>query len=209
MRIPFVESPNFSERKFPNVCGIVIHYTAGGSAKGSIDWLCNPQSRASAHYVISRSGDVAQLVRLKDKAWHAGVAEMEVDGEMLSDPSRFTIGIELANHGLLQKIGSSYFYEIGREIRPYKRTAPEFAELVYDSGLVASGWWEPYPDAQIDALQQLLVKISEMPDYKAAAENLIGHEEIGMPLGRKKDPGPLFPWKRFVHKTERRTRRGK
>ena len=206
-KIPFVPSPNFSERhwdRWQEVGGVVVHYTAGGSANGSIRWLCNPHARASAHFVISRSGRVPQLVELSMKAWHAGVAEMPVEGEATSDPSRFTIGIELANHGLLQQRKGEFFYEVGRQLKPYQHRQPRFSQLVYDSGLTVGGYWEPYPDAQLDALQELLLKLAGN-GYRQAASNLIGHEEISMPLGRKRDPGPLFPWERFSRKLERRT----
>ncbi|HET7133749.1 MAG TPA: peptidoglycan recognition family protein, partial [Gammaproteobacteria bacterium] len=57
--------PNWQVRK------VVIHTTEGGFA-GSVSWLRNPRSQASAHYVVSRTGKVAQLVRESDIAWHAG-----------------------------------------------------------------------------------------------------------------------------------------
>jgi N-acetyl-anhydromuramyl-L-alanine amidase AmpD len=50
---------------------IVIHVTEG-SYLGSIQWLRNPRSRASSHYVVSQRGEIAQLVRDDDIAWHAG-----------------------------------------------------------------------------------------------------------------------------------------
>ncbi len=201
---PLVMSPNQSNRKGAEVVGTVFHYTAGGSAGGSISWLCNPAAKASAHFVISRSGDTTQLVPLDRKAWHAGVSEMLIGDEMKSDASRHTIGIELANHGMLQKQNGDYYYELGRSLKKYRRAQPVYARLDYDNGLQVEGWWEPYPDAQIDALQSLLMNIKGA-GYEAAAQNPIGHEEIGMPMGRKKDPGPLFPWGRFYRKIDRRT----
>ena len=204
--IPFVSSPNFSSRRGMDVVGTCIHYTAGGSASGSIRWLCNPQARASAHFVISRTGRTTQLVELSMRAWHAGVAEMAhpISGETMSLPDRFLIGVELANHGHLQKVDSVYYYEIGRQLKRYHRKEPELSTLEYDNGLKVEGWWEPYPDAQIDALQDLLRNLAAK-GHKEAASNLVGHEEIGMPLGRKKDPGPLFPWNRFHRKQGMRT----
>jgi N-acetyl-anhydromuramyl-L-alanine amidase AmpD len=63
-------SPNYNENR-PYTTRIVIHVTQGSFA-GSVSWLKNPQSNASAHYVIrSSDGYIVQLVREKDKAWHA------------------------------------------------------------------------------------------------------------------------------------------
>jgi N-acetyl-anhydromuramyl-L-alanine amidase AmpD len=51
---------------------VVIHVTQGSWA-GSIKWFQNPNARVSAHYVIrSSDGRIAQCVRDRDIAWHAG-----------------------------------------------------------------------------------------------------------------------------------------
>lgn len=72
---------------------IVIHYTAGG--ENSVDWLKNPSSKASAHFVITRAGKVTQLVDTKLKAWHAGRSEWNG----MRACNNFSIGIELENWG--------------------------------------------------------------------------------------------------------------
>ncbi|NED93889.1 amidase [Phytoactinopolyspora alkaliphila] len=51
---------------------VVIHMMQGTYA-GSISWFQNPSSNVSAHYCIrSSDGQVTQMVRHKDYAWHAG-----------------------------------------------------------------------------------------------------------------------------------------
>ncbi|WP_018350604.1 N-acetylmuramoyl-L-alanine amidase [Longispora albida] len=51
---------------------VVIHVTQGSYA-GSISWFKNGSAKVSAHYVIkSSNGEVTQMVRNKDTAWHAG-----------------------------------------------------------------------------------------------------------------------------------------
>ena len=50
---------------------IVVHSTEG-SFWGSVRWLQSEKSHASAHYVVSRSGKIVQLVHDSDIAWHAG-----------------------------------------------------------------------------------------------------------------------------------------
>lgn len=60
-----------SARGIRSVDRIVIHVTEG-SFWGSVRWLRNHRSHGSSHYVISRGGDVVQLVSTSDVAWHAG-----------------------------------------------------------------------------------------------------------------------------------------
>lgn len=60
-----------AERKPVDIRLIVIHVTEG-AFWGSISWLRNEQSHASAHYIVSRSGRIVQIVRGADIAWHAG-----------------------------------------------------------------------------------------------------------------------------------------
>lgn len=193
-----------------DVLGTVVHYTAGGSAAGSARWFQNDASRVSAHYVLSRYGVVYRCVADGRTAYHSGRAEMWIDGEVLSDSrssaNAFTIGVELASRGCLVRSGDSFLYELGGRLHTYRGPDPIEAVLLYDNGVEIEGWWEPYPDDQMDALQQLLLGIAKKHGAGAAL-NLMGHEEIAMPFAtRKRDPGPLFPWERFSRKAPRRTK---
>lgn len=56
--------------------GITIHWwgdpATNPTAEGVVNWLCNPASEVSAHFVITGTGRrVWQLVADKDRAWHA------------------------------------------------------------------------------------------------------------------------------------------
>jgi len=54
------------------VTTVVIH-TTEGSYSGTLSWFRNRAARASSHYVIrSSDGEVTQMVREKDEAWHSG-----------------------------------------------------------------------------------------------------------------------------------------
>jgi N-acetyl-anhydromuramyl-L-alanine amidase AmpD len=50
---------------------LVIH-VAEGSWASTYTWFRNPRADASAHYVVSSTGRVAQMVPDRDIAWHAG-----------------------------------------------------------------------------------------------------------------------------------------
>jgi N-acetylmuramoyl-L-alanine amidase len=184
------------------VHGTVVHYTAGGAASGSVSWLCSEEARASAHFVVSRKGELTQLVDLGRAAWHAGASEMEYEGETTSNANRFTIGVELANHGLLLEDGGGTLRTPVTRNR-YRGPDPVFAELVYDDGHIVVGWWEPYPDAQVEALLDLLKRLR---NHGYQIDPIVGHEEIAVPFGRKMDPGAAFPWARLGRLKDRRTR---
>lgn len=55
-----------------------------------INWL--DRCQVSAHYVISQTGEVYQLVNPLNRAWHAGKSRMPDGRENVND---FSIGIEL------------------------------------------------------------------------------------------------------------------
>src|SRR3954470_21693434 len=50
---------------------IVVH-DIEGSYGGAISWFRNPRARASANFVVSRDGEVTQMVPTWAVAWHAG-----------------------------------------------------------------------------------------------------------------------------------------
>lgn len=54
---------------------IVIHITDGGKAiNGTVGWFKNPAAKVSAHYVIGQDGEIVQMVKHNDIAWHASSA---------------------------------------------------------------------------------------------------------------------------------------
>lgn len=74
---------------------VILHYTAMNSAGEAIERLCDPVHQVSAHYVISQSGAVTQLVPEEMRAWHAGQSYWQGCRDMNSA----SIGIELCNRG--------------------------------------------------------------------------------------------------------------
>ena len=100
MNIIWNPTPNFTvgRRKYDNqteeIIAIVDHKTAG-KFPGCLNWMCNPAAKVSAHFLITRAGEIYQLVKLADTAWHAGIVQ-NLDWPLYRgyNPNRYTIGIE-------------------------------------------------------------------------------------------------------------------
>jgi N-acetyl-anhydromuramyl-L-alanine amidase AmpD len=107
MNILFQQTPNYSVGPTKKAV-VVLHFTLG-SYGGAVSWLLNANrpNRSSSHFVIGRKeGEITQLVRITDIAWHAGVVSnpndrakkimrKNLDGTYVN-PNQYTIGIELA-----------------------------------------------------------------------------------------------------------------
>ena len=92
-------SPNFGPRANglnPEI--ILLHYTGMETGRGAEDWLCNPESGVSCHYIVHEDGGVVQMVREADRAWHAGKSVWRGETDINSQ----SVGIEIVNpgHGL-------------------------------------------------------------------------------------------------------------
>ncbi|MET7460298.1 peptidoglycan recognition family protein [Nonomuraea sp. NPDC005501] len=93
---------------------IIIHVTQGSYA-GSISWFQNPAAKVSAHYVVrSSDGQVTQMVREKNRAWHAGNSSynqrsigIEHEG-YISDASWFTDQMYRGSAALTRNIADRY-----------------------------------------------------------------------------------------------------
>jgi hypothetical protein len=85
---------NFTPNGIKEHRGIVLH-SMWGTYSGSIAWFKNPSSKASAHYMISESGEITQMVLEKDMAWHAGVIDDVAPDWVRPNPNWYTIGIEV------------------------------------------------------------------------------------------------------------------
>ena len=173
--VSFVETPNKGGELTPRY--LVMHYTAGKSAASAVNWLTNPESKASAHLILARDGMITQLAPFNVKTWHAGLSHW--DG--LSGINGYSIGIEMDNAGPLKKVGDKYQAWFGT-MYPEDQVVNAKHRLNSEPR-----WWHTYTEVQIQKaleLARLLVRHYDLKD-------VIGHEDIAP--DRKRDPGPAFP----------------
>ena len=85
-----------NSRKLSGPDMIVVHYTAGTSARTAAEFLAKEEVKASAHLVIGRQGELFQLVPFDTEAWHAGRSCYGGRANL----NRYSIGIELDNLGV-------------------------------------------------------------------------------------------------------------
>jgi N-acetylmuramoyl-L-alanine amidase len=74
---------------------VVLHYTAMETDQEALERLCSSDHKVSAHYLISASGEIFQLVAEDRRAWHAGLSYWAGQRDVNSR----SIGIELDNNG--------------------------------------------------------------------------------------------------------------
>lgn len=89
-------SPNFGPRKdglTPDI--VILHYTGMSSGQAAEDWLCDPRSEVSSHYLVHRDGEIVQMVPESERAWHAGRSSWHG----ATDINSRSIGIEIVNPG--------------------------------------------------------------------------------------------------------------
>jgi N-acetylmuramoyl-L-alanine amidase len=176
-----------AQKKTPNMGGaltrpslLVMHFTASQRAAGAISWLCNPAAKASAQIVIDVDGTVTQLMPLNRIAWHAGLSKWK--GK--SGCNAFSIGIEMANPGLLRRLGNDKFADA------YGHSVPA-AQVATVNGR----YWALYPKSQQDAAVGVAQAI--IAAYPTIRE-IVGHSDIAP--GRKIDPGDAWPMEGFRSK---------
>ncbi|MFD4949089.1 peptidoglycan-binding protein [Streptomyces sp. NPDC058239] len=85
---------NFTVGRSAKIDKVIVHVTQGSYA-GSISWFQNPTAEVSAHYVVrSSDGQITQMVRDSDTAYHArsqNASALGIEHEgFIDDPSWFT-----------------------------------------------------------------------------------------------------------------------
>ncbi len=161
---------------------LVMHYTAGGSAAGSVKAIA--RRGLSAHLFVDRDGTMIQTVPFNIMALHAGQSSWRG----VQDLNRHSIGIEIANLGWLdQRVAGGW-------------TREDLGVTVPDGQVVVARHrtggqemaWEVFPERQLQAVEALTAAI--LAAYPSI-EEVVGHDDIS--LSGKVDPGPAFPMARF------------
>jgi N-acetylmuramoyl-L-alanine amidase len=153
-----------------------MHWTGDISDEGAWTWLTNPASKASAHYVIGRTGTVWQLVPTDKEAWHAG-GPGRSSWQGKDNCNKFSIGIEMVCTGEVLPSGANFkSVSYGKQV------------LKTDAVQCESKFYQRYTELQLSAVRELvLFLIEKFPSIK----EIVGHKDVSP--GRKTDPGPHFP----------------
>ncbi len=168
-RVPLPGGSEMPTRRF-----LVIHFTAGASARSSIDFWKTPEAKgASAQIVIDRDGTIYQCRPFNRTAGHAGASSWRdpKTRRQFAGLNACSIGIELANGG------DSY---------PTKFSTLEPVTARHKNGGPITRW-ERYTPEQIAAVTEL----SRVLVARYHLDDVVGHEDIAP--NRKNDPGPAFP----------------
>lgn len=179
-RITFQKSPNQSQPITPIY--LLMHYTAGTTLDGAVNWFLNPVAQASSHVVIGRDGTIVQMVAFNKRAWHAG----ESAWGNLHGMNQYAIGIELVNAGKLRKRGDGKWENWAKNV-----IADSDVTLATHAFETAAAGWHEYTEVQINAALQVASLLHASYQFT----DVLGHEDVSP--GRKTDPGPLFPMNSF------------
>jgi N-acetyl-anhydromuramyl-L-alanine amidase AmpD len=94
-KIEWVGSPNYGVGRGGYAPIAIVDHITQGDYPGCLIWMQNRVSKASAHFIITKAGEILQLVKEENRAHHAGVVNNPTwklyNGH---NPNYYTIGIE-------------------------------------------------------------------------------------------------------------------
>lgn len=182
---PFVRqiiTPQINNRgEFDNgkPLGITVHYSADPVLKRVLKEF--QASGLNYHLIIDKDGEVHQTAHLTQRVWHAGEAEWN-----RQSPNKSHLAVALLGWGL---------------VTPFDKPKGLYkswngAVITGDTVLRRRGnqgeqefYWEFATEAQEDALRKICqwaISTGMSP------EDICGHDECALPLGRKCDPGGML-----------------
>jgi len=163
---------------------IIIHFTANGSARGTVRFFQNPDSRVSAHLVVGHDGTITQMVPFNERAWHAGRSSwMELSGL-----NSYAVGIEIVNWGGLIGSRGNWKTWTGKSIADDR-----VVEAAHRNNPGHSRGWEVFDEEQFDAVAAIVRALGVA--YGIGPAEVLGHDDIAP--HRKTDPGPAWDMARF------------
>ncbi len=97
MNINFTNARNFTKGRQGYKPVMIVNHIMAGYFLGTRSWFDNPNSKTSAHFGISKKGEIDQYVKVEDTAWHANPARnptIKLPYPTTVNPNLYTIGIE-------------------------------------------------------------------------------------------------------------------
>lgn len=156
--------------------GATLHYTADGSAEAAVKSYA--LSGYAYHLIVDRDGKVIQTASCTKAVWHAGKAVWRG-----LSPNRTCLAIAVVSWGALEPDGKGGW-------QSWAGTPVPAAEVAMRKGLDGEERaWHAATPAQEESLLHVLrwaVALGVSPD------EVHGHDECALPLGRKIDMGGVY-----------------
>ncbi|HEX8627299.1 MAG TPA: peptidoglycan recognition family protein [Catenuloplanes sp.] len=135
---------------------IVIHNTEG-SYDGTVRWFQNPNAYTSTHYVIrSADGEVTQMVRNKDIAWHAGNWNINVESIGIEHEGVAVDGATWYTDAMYRSSATLVRHLAGRYGIPLNRRFILGHDDIAHDGRYRNSHWDPGPFWDWDRYLSLL-----------------------------------------------------
>ena len=175
MKITQRASPNRSAGRQGHTPDFIVCHTTGGSFTSAINTIMNAANQVSYHFVISRTGEVVQAVRLEDTAWANGTRN---DGGTLCN-SRSTVA------AVRERRVNANLYTVSIGFADMPDGVPSEAQMVAAVELIR------HIRTEVQRIYRIVIPF--------ARSNIIGHGEIA-PVTRSGCPGRAFPFDELVRR---------
>lgn len=170
-------SPNHFNGRGGETPIMIVNHITEGNISGAVSWLCNPDSKASAHFVVAKNGDIYQLVDLRNGAWCNGTS-IYSKGKYYYKRSTNSI--------VRGKAVNANLFTVSIEHEGYYRDGQgALSEEQYQATL----WLHRHIINEVKSIYG--------HDIVVDREHIVGHYEVA-PREKPNCPGQRFPWDRLI-----------
>lgn len=177
MKIKKVTTPNKYQGRNGWKPDMIVSHITEGSYTGAVSWLSNPASKASSHFVISKQGEITQLVDITDTAWTNGTSITEGRNTHYSKSSLKKVRDRKTN-------ANYYTVTIEHEGRHHEANG-----ALTPKQLEASIWLHKHIRAEVKRLYGNDIPIDR--------EHIVGHYQIN-PITKPNCPGINFQFDKII-----------
>ncbi len=176
MKIVKKSTVNQSKGRSGQVPVMIVCHRTCGSFDGAVSWLQNPESQASAHFVVAKDGRVVQLVDIEDTAWCNGTS---MDNTSSRYFKKSTLEYVRGNSN------NANSYTVSIEFEGLSNENSELTEVQLDVG--------------VELVKFIVSEVKRIYGYQIEVNSrtLVGHCHI-TPQWKPNCPGEGFPFDRLI-----------
>ena len=168
-------SPNHTRGRQGHVPDLIVCHITDGAFPGSIDWVINPTSQVSYHFMISRVGEITQCVDIENMAWANGTNNNTNQNARLAVVHERNVNANL------------YSISIGFEGRHSETRGALTTEQQ-----ASAVWLMQHIRKEIQRIWRTSASIP------LTREHIVGHIDI-TPITRPNCPGERFPFDEIIN----------